>query len=326
MRKYRLSEQTGQYCYQEEDGKQCVTLRQIVALIDFADVKAGSEGGWVDEESALSQQGECWIYDANSVVFAGARILDDARLNGPCVVSHGAIISGRASIHASQVSHHAQIGDNVTISQSLVRGYCRLADEARLLPHCQVIAARGLTADRDKVLQIYQRATVSASRILHQAQIYGEAFVEHAFVEHRAEVFDHARLEGNEENDVWVCDNARIYGHARLIAGRGEDAIPTVRYSSQVAENAVIEGNCLLKHRAMVGGEAQLRGGPILLDDDVLIQGRAVIVGDVIVEHQVTLGDEVQIAAREGEAIHLRGPKTLGGQQQITRTPLLGAL
>jgi hypothetical protein len=34
----------------------------------------------------------------------------------------------------------------------------------------------------------------------------------------------------------------------------------------------------------------------------------------------------VQIAAREGEAIHLRGPKTLGGQQQITRTPLLGAL
>ncbi|RRE15861.1 hypothetical protein EAN91_02760 [Klebsiella pneumoniae] len=75
-----------------------------------------------------------------------------------------------------------------------------------------MIAARGLTADRDKVLQIYQRATVSASRILHRAQIYGDAFVEHAFVEHRAEVFDRARLEGNEENDVWVCDNARYTG------------------------------------------------------------------------------------------------------------------
>ncbi len=60
MRKYRLSEQTRQYCYEEEHGKQSVTLRQIVALIDFADVKAGSEGGWVDEECALSQQ-ECWI-------------------------------------------------------------------------------------------------------------------------------------------------------------------------------------------------------------------------------------------------------------------------
>jgi carbonic anhydrase/acetyltransferase-like protein (isoleucine patch superfamily) len=129
-----------------------------------------------------------------------------------------------------------------------------------------------LTADRDKFLQIYQRATVSASRIVHQAQIYGDAFVEHAFVEHRAEIFDYARLEGNEENDVWVCDNARVYDHARLIAGRAEDAIPTLRYSSQVAENAVVEGNCVLKHRVMVGGHARLCGGPILLDDDVLVQ------------------------------------------------------
>ncbi|MDR8310036.1 hypothetical protein FPK86_20170, partial [Acinetobacter baumannii] len=99
MRKYRLSEQTRQYCYEEEHGKQSVTLRQIVALIDFADVKAGSEGGWVDEECALSQQGECWIYDVNSVVFAGARIRDDARLTGFCVVSHEATIGGQACIH-----------------------------------------------------------------------------------------------------------------------------------------------------------------------------------------------------------------------------------
>ncbi len=153
-----------------------------------------------------------------------------------------------------------------------VRGYCRLADEARLLPTAGDCRARVNRRSRQSPAD-HQRATVSASRILHRAQIYGDAFVEHAFVEHRAEVFDRARLEGNEENDVWVCDNARVYGHARLIAGRGEDAIPTVRYSSQVAENAVIEGNCLLKHRAMVGGEAQLRGGPILLDDDVLIGG-----------------------------------------------------
>ncbi len=48
-----------------------------------------------------------------------------------------------------------------------MRGYCRLADEARLLPTAGDCRAR-LTADRDKVLQIYQRATVSASRILHR--------------------------------------------------------------------------------------------------------------------------------------------------------------
>lgn len=83
--------------------------------ISLTSKRAAKAAGW--RRKALSaSRGECWIYDANSVVFAGARILDDARLHGPCEVSHGAIISGRASIHASQISHHAQICDNVTIS------------------------------------------------------------------------------------------------------------------------------------------------------------------------------------------------------------------
>jgi hypothetical protein len=39
-----------------------------------------------------------------------------------------------------------------------------------------------------------------------------------------------------------------VYGNARVKAGFDDDAIPTVRYSSQVAENAVVEGNCVIKH------------------------------------------------------------------------------
>ncbi|HHG8774409.1 TPA: YdcK family protein [Raoultella planticola] len=326
MNKYRLSEQVRQIHYDEDGIKHSVNLRQIVALRDFADVPAGSEGGWLDDEAALSHDGDCWIYDPNSTVFAGARVEGNARLTGACIVSHGALIGGNAWLDNAHISHHAEISDNVTVQDSRVRGYCRLADEARILPHCLIIAARGLTADRDKYLQIYQRATVSASRIVHQAQIYGDAFVEYAFVEHRAEIFDHARLEGNEENDVWVCDNARVYDQARIIAGRGEDAIPTLRYSSQVAENAIVEGNCLLKHRVMVGGHARLCGGPILLDDEVLIQGHARISGDVVIEHRVEITDDAHIEATHGDAIHLRGRKVINGAEHITRTPLLGSL
>ena len=248
MRKYSLSEQVRPFHYQTDGIKHSVNLRQIVALRDFADVKTGDEGGWIDDEAALSHDGECWIYDANSAVFAGAKIEGNARLTGECIISMGAIVSDNARLDSVHVSHCARLSDNVTASHSQIRGYCHLADNARILPHCHIIAARGLTADNDKILRIYQRATVSASRIVHQAQIYGDAFVEHAFVEHRAEIFDQARLEGNDENDVWVCDNARVYGNAKIIAGREEDAIPTLRYSSQVAEHAVVEGNCLLKH------------------------------------------------------------------------------
>ena len=326
MRKYFLSDRIRQFHYQIDGTKHSVNLRQIVALRDFADVKTGDEGGWLDDESALSHEGECWIYDANSAVFAGAKIRGNARLTGECMVSHGATVCDNAWLDCAQVSHCARISDNVTVSHSQIRGYCQLADNARILPHCLIIAAQGLTADDDKILRIYQRATISASRVVHQAQVYGDAFVERAFVEHRAEIFDHARLEGNEENDVWICDNARVYGYAKIIAGREEDAIPTLRYSSQVAEHAVIEGNCLLKHRVMVGGEAHLYGGPILLDDSVLIEGRVVICGDVVIEHQVTIGDNARIEASAGDAIYIRGEKVIHGDEHVTRTPIVGFL
>jgi hypothetical protein len=116
MRKYRLSEQTRQYCYQEEAANKSVTLRQIVALIDFADVKAGSEGGWVDEKRP-QPAGRVLDLRCQQRGFRRGAYRDDARLTGPCVVSHEAAIGGRACIHASHISHHAQISDNVTVNQ-----------------------------------------------------------------------------------------------------------------------------------------------------------------------------------------------------------------
>ena len=55
MKKYRLSDHVRLYHFEEDGIKHSVTLRQIVALTDFSDVKAGSEGGWLDDEAALSR-------------------------------------------------------------------------------------------------------------------------------------------------------------------------------------------------------------------------------------------------------------------------------
>jgi hypothetical protein len=112
-----------------------------------------------------------------------------------------------------------------------VRGECHIYGDARVLHNSMVIAAKGLTPDHEQILKIYDKATVSRSRVVHQAQIYGEALVNYAPVEHRAEVFDNAILEGNDLNNVWFA-TVKAYGNARLIAGFGRDAIPTVRYSS----------------------------------------------------------------------------------------------
>ncbi|MCU6663465.1 MAG: YdcK family protein [Silvania sp.] len=326
MNKYRLSDETRQHHWQNGEAKAAVTVRQIIAARDFSDVKSGTRGGWVDDESALSQDQDCWIYDENSVVFEGAQVCGNARITQPCVISHQVWIGDNVWVDGAQISHGARISDNVTVQSSVVRGECHLFDNARILHNSMVIAAKGLTPDHDQILKIFGEATVSQSRVVHQAQIYGNAIVSYAFVEHRAEIFENALLEGNEVNNVWVCDCAKVYGNARLLAGLEEDAIPTLRYSSQVAENALVEGNCVIKHHVLIGGEAWLRGGPILLDDKVVIQGRARIHGEVLIEHHIEITDDAVVEALDGDAIHLRGAKVINGAQRITRTPLLGAL
>ena len=111
-----------------------------------------------------------------------------------------------------------------------------------------------------------------------------------------------------------------------MIAGTGDDAIPTLRYSSQVAEQARVEGNCVLKHHVLVGGNAVLRGGPILLDDHILIEGDARILGEVLIENHIDIRGHTTVEAATDDAIHLRGPKVFNGEQHITRTPLIGSL
>jgi len=93
-----------------------------------------------------------------------------------------------------------------------------------------------------------------------------------------------------------------------------------------VAENAVVEGNCILKHHVLVGGHAWLRGGPLQLDEKVVIQGNARVNGNVLIEHQIEITGDAVVNAQEGESILLRGPKVINDPQYITRTPLVGSL
>ncbi|HHR0146492.1 TPA: YdcK family protein [Escherichia coli] len=326
MRKYRLSEEQRAFSYQEDGTKKNVLLRQIIAISDFNDVIAGTAGGWIDRETVLAQEGNCWIYDQNAIAFGGTVISGNTRITGTSVLWGEVYATDNVWIDNSEISQSAHISDSVTIRGSLVCGQCRIFGHALIDQHSMIVAAQGLTPDHQLLLQIYDRARVSASRIVHQAQIYGDAVVRYAFIEHRAEVFDFASVEGNEENNVWLCDCAKVYGHAQVKAGIEEDAIPTIHYSSQVAEYAIVEGICVLKHHVLVGGNAVVRGGPILLDEHVVIQGESRITGAVIIENHVELTDHAVVEAFDGDTVHVRGPKVINGEERITRTPLAGLL
>lgn len=324
MNKYELNPVSQRVTVELNGEKQWIEMHQIRALRDFSDVTAGSCGGWVADESCLSQHGDCWIYAENSLVLAGAHIDGNARVTGTCTVGDSVRITDNAWVDNATLSDGAEIAGSATVQHSTVRGRCSIRDEARVINQSEVYAAQGMTTDATQILQIYHQATVDHSRVVHQAQIYGRAIVRHAFVEHRAEVFDDALLLGNDDNNVWVCDCAAVYGQARISAGTGEDQSPTLRYSSRVHGSAVIEGDCLLRHQVEVYGSAVLSGGPIMLDEGVTLCGSARVIGNVLIEHQVTLSDEAVVEGCDGETLHLRGPKAIGGAQRITRTPFYG--
>ena len=101
-KKFRLTEEVKIY-----NG---VELHRIEALKDFSNVKKGDKGGWVQYESNLSQQGNCWIY-GNAIVRDNARVSNDA------IISHSAYICDNAII-----GFNAHIGDSAVVRDNAFIG------------------------------------------------------------------------------------------------------------------------------------------------------------------------------------------------------------
>lgn len=80
-RKYKLTDET-----KEVYG---ITLHRIVALKDFAGVKNGSKGGWIEKESNLSQNGNAWVY-GDAEVYGDAKVYGDAWVYGDAEVCNNA--------------------------------------------------------------------------------------------------------------------------------------------------------------------------------------------------------------------------------------------
>ena len=72
-------------------------LYRIEALKDFASIKKGDKGGFVESEENLSQNDNCWVY-RNARVKGDAKVFGDAQVYGNAKVNGNAEISGNAKI------------------------------------------------------------------------------------------------------------------------------------------------------------------------------------------------------------------------------------
>jgi len=126
-------------------------LYRIQALKDFGIVKKGDIGGWIEKESNLSQEGDCWIYN-NAIVCESAKVFDNAEVRDSAVVCEAAeVFDNSYVIGNSFVSGGSKIYGN-----ALVKGKAFVSGEAH----------------------IYENAIVEGnSNIIGKAKVYKNAII-----------------------------------------------------------------------------------------------------------------------------------------------------
>lgn len=113
-RKFRLVSEGSYY--------RVVALRTFV-LVNGKTVKPGHEGGLIESEESLSQDGKCWV-GKNAVVSGNARVFGDAYVGGEAIVCGNAVVKDYASVvDDCNVSGNAVVRGRAMISGSVwVRG------------------------------------------------------------------------------------------------------------------------------------------------------------------------------------------------------------
>ncbi|WP_375656314.1 hypothetical protein, partial [Bartonella sp. MR63HLJHH] len=95
-------------------------LYRIKALKDFADIKAGTLGGFIEKEDNLSHEGNCWVYD-EALVFKNGHVYENARVFGNAVTCGH--IYGHARVYdnaivAGYIYDNAYVYDNARVYEN----------------------------------------------------------------------------------------------------------------------------------------------------------------------------------------------------------------
>ena len=200
-------------------------LYRIVALKDFADVKAGDKGGYVESEDNLSHEGDAWVYD-DAKVFGKAFIYDNAKASDNAQVSGNSHIFGN-----SKVFGNAQVsGDSHIFGNSKVFGNAQVSGNSHIFGNSKVF---GNARVRDN------------SHISDNSQVFGRTLVLN-----NVRIFGNSKVFGNTfvYRNAWVFDNAQVSGNSHIYG------------KSKVFGNAKVSDNVEVYREARVSGDTEIHG------------------------------------------------------------------
>ena len=90
-------------------------LHRIKALKDFGDVKKGDIGGFVEKETNLSHEGNCWIYD-NAKAMDNSKVYGNSRMYGYSKMYGNSGMYGYSTMFAySELYDNSEMYNNSTL-------------------------------------------------------------------------------------------------------------------------------------------------------------------------------------------------------------------
>ena len=230
-----------------DDGR---TVKRIMAMRDFGNVKRGDIGGFVEWTNNLSHEGDCWIAD-DAIAAGWSRVSGDALLrdrvlcdgyvsvSGRAVIGDDALLEGRVA-----VSGDAQIG-----LFSYLKDGVDVRDHATIFCRC-----RYSNSGKTRVPNLFEQATVRG-----HAKLEGRISMSGtSTADDHVTLCDNVRLRENSyaggcsviEDQAHLFGNAKAIEHAR-ICGRSK-----LSGNVLAAGHSVVKGKSLLLCNVYVGGTA----------------------------------------------------------------------
>ncbi len=167
-KKYKLTEET-----LEIDGH---VLNRIIALRDFGEVKKGDLGGFIEKESNLAHDWNCWIYN-DAVVYGDAIVYGNAAVYGNAEVYGDAAVYGNAEVYGDAVVYGDAIvcGDAAVYGNAIVCGYAKVYGNAIVYGNAEVYGNAAVYGNAE----VYGDAIVCGDAIVYgEAEVCGNAKVE----------------------------------------------------------------------------------------------------------------------------------------------------
>ena len=176
-KKYRLTDEMQKTDY--------YSLFRIEALRDFADVKKGDLGGFIEKDRNLAHEGNCWVYD-------NARVYDRAEVSNDAQVRENAIVAGRARI----------------MENAVITGFAHIWGNTRIRGNSTIM----------EFACVHNHAIVDGD-----ATVYGKALVYHdAEVKGQARIFGYAKVTdcSRAEGTSIVAGRAHLFGYSYVSKGK----------------------------------------------------------------------------------------------------------